>query len=113
MKNTGLSEAKTEVAAIAPEQKREWISRGNPDCVHYWIGTGVRSGGAERFACRYCGAVMAEPLNLTPVRRVAAPVLPGFSGCDVCGSNFHWSRTVRNPITGWGRICLTCLEACV
>ena len=91
-------------------QGRLWIRRGSPDCVHYWVGAGERSGGRERFECRRCGAVMAEPLALSPVRGRHGSLPPGFVSCSVCGTSSHWTRTVRNPGEGRGRVCLECLQ---
>ena len=93
-------------------QEREWISRGRAECAHYWVGTGERSGGRERFVCRWCGAEMREPLELSPARREDAVVPPGHAECDVCGGVVHWSRTVKNAY-GNGRTCLDCLAALI
>ncbi|MFA6451104.1 MAG: hypothetical protein WCX65_16630 [bacterium] len=92
----------------AEEQKREWLGRGREGCAHYWIGTGERSGGREKFVCRWCGAAMTEPLELSPARGEAARIPPGHAECETCGGVVHWSRTVRSDRTG-GRVCLDCL----
>ncbi len=90
--------------------RREWISAGRPECVHYWVGTGDRREGAERFVCRWCGARMAEPLELAPVRRdPAPPPPPGCIACAACGSHVHWSHSANNPLEPGSRVCLVCL----
>ncbi len=92
------------------EEGRNWILRGEEDCVHYWIGTGERKDGREKFVCCRCGAAMTEPLALEPVREALKPVPRGCSVCGVCGGIFHWTRTFRNPLEGSSRICLDCLS---
>ena len=90
------------------EQKREWLDRGREDCAHYWVGTGERSGGREKFVCRWCGAAMTEPLELSPARKVATHIPPGCAECEMCGEVVHWSQSVKNSY-GDGRVCLDCL----
>jgi hypothetical protein len=114
--------AKNNKTTLAPEnsapdaaasQERVWIRRGDPDCVHYWVGTGARAEGRERFECGRCGAAMSEPLELAPAERPEKAARRGFVSCDACGEMFHWARTVRNPVTGYGRICLGCLASII
>ncbi len=99
--------------STAPDERIN-IRPGRGGCAHYWIGTGERNGGRETFRCRYCGAVMSEPLRLRPLRVAAKPrARRGFSVCSLCGSHVHWTSTVRSPEDPSVKICLDCLRAAV
>jgi len=90
---------------------REWLVRGDPECIHYWAGTGERAGGRERFECRRCGAQMSEPLTLEPaVPAQSAPPRRGFAACALCGAHVHWSRTARLESARGERVCIKCIE---
>jgi hypothetical protein len=97
-----------ENAGLAAEQKREWLNRGCEECLHYWVGTGERADGREKFVCRWCGAAMTEPLELSPCRKVETRIPPGCVLCESCGEVAHWSQSVKNS-NGDGRVCLECL----
>ncbi len=97
------------MAAAGAAQCREWIVRGNPGCVHYWVGTGKREREREEFACSRCGARMSEPLKLSPVRRTRPRAPFGFAPCAVCGGAFRRMSLVRGAIAE-GDVCMDCLE---
>ena len=104
--------ADTEKVLELAKQEREWLVRGREECAHYWVGTGERNGGREKFVCRWCGAAMTEPLELTPSRRIEKDIPPGCAECESCGEIVHWSRTIKNSY-GDGRVCLDCLAALI
>ncbi len=91
---------------------RVWLKPGLEDCVHYWVGTGAREGGRERFVCRWCGAEVADPVTAAPTMEKSAAeqrVRPGHVVCVSCGREAHHARAARDPQSG-GWKCLRCLE---
>ncbi len=106
-----MNKTNARTLSVKAGPRREWIAAGRPECAHYWVGTGERRDGAERFVCRWCGAQMKEPLELSPVRKEPeTPPPPGCVACAACGAHTHWSRTARNPLDCNTRVCLDCLS---
>jgi hypothetical protein len=90
---------------------RVWLKPGAADCVHYWIGTGERRDGRERFVCRWCGAEVADPVEPAPAPPENPPTITARRGqviCRACGEAVHHTRTADVPSAG-GRVCIRCL----